>query len=221
MRKISLLTVTAVLAVALSACAGPHLSQDKPDSNGTASSIPHPKVPPLTDEQAAKQAASDQQNRDDLFHTQFPAQPLPAYQFEKFVSPDQWAAAVASCLTRAGYQAVVSADQGIETSGVASDDLARETAQYVCQSATPLGPRYNTPLNRSQLEYLYRYDTEVLTLCLEQAGYKVTTPPPLKKFVADYRTNGGGWSPYDNVHAGALTTSINVQCPQRPDHLYG
>ena len=85
----------------------------------------------------------------------------------------------------------------------------------------PTNPKYSVPLNDSQISYIYKYQTQILTRCLEDAGYTVDAPPAREDFVASYLTDGGGWHPYEHVNAGDLTVSLNVKCPQIPEHLYG
>lgn len=194
-----------------------------PEGPPALGSIPLPTPNPGTGEQLTTIADDAQTERLERFTSLYPDAEAPVTARERFVSSLGWGPAVADCLTAQGFEAVGSADGGYMTmaQGDDSTERAQETARYVCESQFPLDPAASLPLSGSQVTYLYRYQTEILKPCLERAGYKVDKPPTLATYPKRYPKTGGGWDPYRLVQAGNLWDSLQHQCPQVPEHLWG
>jgi hypothetical protein len=184
-------------------------------------SIPLPVVEKLSDAALAELAEQDQDATLDMLLRQFPDAAVPLVERQRFIAPEESVTVMPECLTEEGFVTVGSADGSWTTEGRTEDAEKMAIATYICSSKFPIDPKYLVPLNDSQIAYIYRYQTEILTPCLEGAGYTVDAPPALEDFVASYFTDGGGWQPYEHVNAGDLTVSLNVQCPQIPGHIYG
>lgn len=207
-----------ILAVAITAAM--LMTSGCAQAPGTAS-IPRPTVEVPSDAELAELTTQSEARTLAFLLDQFPDATVPVVERERFIEPDEYAPVLAECLTEAGFPSVASADGGVSGSYQDADAEKRALVEYTCGTRFPMDPRYSAPLNDSQITYIYNYQTQILTRCLEEAGYVVDEPPALEEFLDSYVTDGGGWHPYEHVNAGDLTVSINVRCPQTPDHLYG
>lgn len=206
--------LTLTLGITLAGCA------QAPST--VATTIPLP-TPPALSETARNDLADKAQTSlyEDLTRS-YPGVIVPAVTRERFIRLDEFASVMAPCMTAAGFPSYASADGGLGGSVKAGDEEPNAIATYVCTSRFPVDPKYSIPLNKSQITYLYTYQTAVLTPCLEKANVTVDPPPTLPEFIDGYlKGSSGGWAPYKNVIAGALGDGIYKQCPQTPEHLYG
>lgn len=188
---------------------------------GDAASIPPPVVDEPSEAALADAAARDQAATLESLLTQFPDATVPNVEWERFIELEEFGPVMAACYTDQGFPSVASADGGVSGEYQEEEAEAYALAGYTCMTKFPTNPKYSIPLNESQIAYIYDYQTQVLTPCLEDAGYTVDAPPAREDFVASYLTDGGGWYPYEHVNAGSLTVSLNLQCPQLPEHLNG
>jgi hypothetical protein len=185
-----------------------------------ATSIPLPVVDRASDAVLADLAAQDQAVTLDMLLRQFPDAAVPVVERKRYIRPDESVQVMPDCLTEQGFLTVGSADGSWTTEGLSEDSEKMAVATYVCSSRFPIDPRYLVPLNDSQVTYIYNYQTKIVAPCLERAGYRVDDPPALEDYIASYFSSTG-WQPYEHVNAGDLTVSLNVQCPQTPEHVYG
>lgn len=190
-------------------------------AGGDAASIPAPVVDEPSEAALADAAERDQAATLESLLTRFPDATVPNVEWERFIELEEFAPVMAACYTDQGFPSVASADGGVSGEYQDEEAEAYALAGYTCMTKFPTDPKYAIPLNDSQIAYIYDYQTQVLTPCLEDAGYTVDAAPAREDFVANYLTDGGGWYPYEHVNAGSLTVSLNVQCPQIPEHLYG
>ncbi|MCI4656270.1 hypothetical protein [Cryobacterium zhongshanensis] len=175
----------------------------------------------FTNAELAALAAQDQARTLQDLVGEFPDAIVPAVERARFIEPEEIATVMAACYTDHGFPSVASADGGWSGGHLDSDAEDFALVSYTCRTRFPTNPAYSVPLNDSQITYIYDYQTQVLTPCLEDAGYAVDTPPSREDFLARYRSDGGSWFPYEHVTGSDLAISITVQCPQMPDHLYG
>lgn len=181
--------------------------------------IPPPTGAALSAEEKETVAAADQQLLIDDFHERFPNVELPVATRVQFIFPEQYADVIAPCWRDFGIDAAPNAGGGIDMQMTTDQEQAVALAQYICATRYPMDPALSVPLVASQIEYLYRYRTEVLKPCLEAAGYSVSNPPPMSDFVANFQDHAQ-WDPYSDVDGGPLWDSINKQCPQDAPHLF-
>jgi hypothetical protein len=155
--------------------------------------------------------------------SQFPnaEKPNPVPTRVRYVTLDDWPQANASCLTDQGFAATVSPDGGVGTHVAPGQEEASALATYVCDVEYPIDPKFNEPLVKSQLAYLYSYYVSELTPCLQKAGFSVPDAPSLQTFEDTYNSSNP-WAPYAEVKvSGDKMTRINKECPQTPTGLYG
>jgi hypothetical protein len=152
---------------------------------------------------------------------QFPDATKPDSVLVRYVTLSEWPQAYATCVTALGFPAQVSEDGGVTGGASKEQGQAAAVAQYTCDAEYPLDPRFNQPLNNSQLDYLYSYFVDKLSPCLKKAGYSIRSAPSLQTFRDEYAT-AKSWSPYADVNAGGdAWAKINKRCPQNPSGLYG
>lgn len=184
-------------------------------------SIPLPVVEKLSDAALAELAEQDQAAALEFLLRQFPDATAPVVERERFIEPEESVTVIPNCLTEQGFPTVGGADGSWTTETRTQDVEKLGLARYTCSMKFPVNPKYSARLNESQIAYIYNYQTQILTPCLEDAGYTVDAPPSLEDFVASYFSSEAGWQPYEHVNAGGLTASLYVQCPQSPEHLFG
>lgn len=157
--------------------------------------------------------------------SQFPNLERPMTNLIRYVNLQEWPRAKADCLTAAGFPSEVDDDGGVSSHVAGAQASALALADFQCQAEYPLDPTFETPLNRSQLKFLYFYFTKTLTLCLEDAGFSVSPAPSFASFEDGY-DSASSWTPYSTVpkqsEEGKTTwAEVNKQCPQVPTGLYG
>lgn len=156
----------------------------------------------------------------------FPEASRPEVAIARFISLNEYAVTIASCLNDAGWTgARATPDNGVESGDVPLEQ--RESIAmdlYVCQATYPVDPRYNRPLSPTQLSELYNYFENELRPCLERLGYPVPPAPSEATFIETYAENGG-WDVYGgvaaNVNGQDEWDAVNAACPQSPDFLFG
>lgn len=141
----------------------------------------------------------------------------------RFAGPgDEYLAALATCLTDAGWKAEVESDGGLSVDSVTAEQReAFIEEKERCQ--TSLGtPPQERPLTDMEIGRIYDYYVDELTACVVRLGYSVSEPPSRESFVSDYYSADAElWSPYD-APANSLDVSeeewlrLNDECPQVP-----
>jgi hypothetical protein len=149
--------------------------------------------------------------------------------FERYISPEEYAAVMVPCLTEQGIPAHALPDGGVGYGEIPMEQgtLQRE-ALYRCSVRFPTHPLFSEPLDDDQLRRLYGYLVGDLTACLEREGYTVPPPPTVETFIASYSgVSGGVWSPYPmddpRLERPEGWYRLNEVCPQSPplEVLYG
>lgn len=148
-------------------------------------------------------------------------------EFERYISPEEYAGVMVPCLTEQGIPATALPDGGVGFGDLPEEEwvLQRE-AMYRCNVRFPIDPMFDEPLSEDQLRRLYAYLVEHLTPCLEDEGYATTPPPPVEEFIASY-SGGRPWSPWPvndpRLQDEAEWYRLNEVCPQSPsvEYLYG
>lgn len=135
---------------------------------------------------------------------------------------DEYLAALATCLTDAGWKAVVKPDGGLAVDSVAADQReAFMAAKDGCQQSLGLPPQ-DSPLTPEEIGRIYDYFVGDLTRCVVRLGYAVGQPPSRETFIANYyAADVDLWSPYDVPAASPDVSeedwmSLNAECPQNP-----
>lgn len=150
-------------------------------------------------------------------------------EFERYISPDEYAAVMVPCLTEQGIPAHPLPDGGVGYGDIPPDQaLQQREALYRCMVRFPTNPLFNQPLNNDQLRRLYDYLVGDLTTCLEDQGYSVPPPPSVETFIDSYYAPGADvWSPYPiddpRLDQEEEWYRLNQVCPQSPpfEDLYG
>ncbi|HZD22176.1 MAG TPA: hypothetical protein VE569_02065 [Acidimicrobiia bacterium] len=150
-------------------------------------------------------------------------------EFERYISPWEYAAVMVPCLTEQGIPVRADGANGILFGDVpVAQARAQAEALYRCKVRFPTDPLFNEPVNEEQLRFLYEYQVGDLTACLESEGYSVPPAPSLESFIESYTHPGGDvWSPYPTedprLEQPAEWHRLNKVCPQNPplDVLYG
>lgn len=150
-------------------------------------------------------------------------------EFERYVTPDEWASLTVTCLVDQGIPAVLLPDGGVGFGNIPPEQAqAQREAAYRCSVRFPFDPRYEQPLSNEQLQILYEYRTGELAECLKSEGYIVPDPPTVEVFIESHADPGAVvWHPYPEddprLHDMDEWYRINEVCPQNPplDVLYG
>ena len=150
-------------------------------------------------------------------------------QFERYVTPDEWAPVMVQCLNEQGIPADVSRDGGIEYGDVPMEQAQTQSeALYRCRVRFPTDPRYEQPLTPAQIRIVYDYQTGPLTDCLEREGYTVAPPPSAEAFISSYydpETEVWSAYPMDDPRLNDMDEwyRLNEVCPQLPpnEELFG
>lgn len=150
-------------------------------------------------------------------------------EFERYIYPDEYAAALVPCLTEQGVPASALPDGGIGFGDIPPEQARLQTeALYRCQVRFPVHPFFEQPLDDEQLRRLYDYLAEELTACLEAEGYATAPPPSAEIFIESYYDpQSATWSPYPiedpRLDQEAEWYRLNEVCPQTPplEVLYG
>ncbi len=178
---------------------------------------PTPNVLSQTDKDRITQATLDQLwTESGLPDTQRPTN----ISRVRYITLDEWADVMADCMTKQG--APTEADQGgLTYRSTDATDGQYALARYVCESMYPTDPVMLSPLNVSQLRYLYSYYIGPFRECIKKHGYDISEPPSEKVFVENYRRTP--WNPLNGQNDPALSqlTAQSGPCPQRPAGLYG
>lgn len=137
------------------------------------------------------------------------------------VTPEEWGASVANCMSSSGFSGRATSDGVFETGSI-DPNIAPSyySTLYVCEASYPIDPRYTRALNASQLAYLYAYYRDVLIGCLENQGYSTPELPSQQAFVDSYASTA--WTPYAGIKPPTEAEWVELQahCPQFPDGLY-
>lgn len=148
-------------------------------------------------------------------------------EFERYISPEEYAAVMVPCLTEQGIPARALPDGGVGYDDLPEEEWVRQReAVYRCSVRFPTHPMFEEPLSDDQLRRLYSYLVDDLTPCLEDEGYATTAPPTLEVFIETYPA-GNAWSPWPandpRLHDEEEWYRLNVACPQSPslEYLYG
>lgn len=143
----------------------------------------------------------------------------PDVQPVRLVKPNEWAAAQIDCLTAAGYDASYTSDlEGVSYPSISERAMAESLnfAIYTCESQYPVSPKYNVPLSRDQLAFLYQYRAIDLTQCLSEAGYSPDVSAPSE---AVFIETDGAWDPYESTAISQEDLRlVREKCPVNPDY---
>lgn len=180
-----------------------------------------PKVE-VTAEQLDAQAERDLKQYSDAVLAKNPNAELPNVERVRFITLDEWAATIATCLTEEGFDAT--ADQGaLSSTAPERQEEPYLIAQYVCNARFPLDPHQMMPLVDDQIRYLYDYYVQVATPCLEGMGFSVPDPPSLQTYVDGYR-DAPDWRPYEDASIKSTDEQwarIQEECPERAPGMFG
>lgn len=145
----------------------------------------------------------------------------PNIDLVRWISPEEWAPSMLGCLAGQGLPVGYTADGGIDSSLVPSDEQpALQLAMYSCTAQFTVDPRYSMPLNAEQRGILYDFLTTSYVPCLGGLGIEVAVPPSRQRFIA--AGDDDGWQPQLGLPRGRVTEA-NAACPVRPrsEVLYG
>jgi len=140
--------------------------------------------------------------------------------FERYISPDEYAAAMVPCLTQQGIPARALPDGGVSFGDIPPEQaLAQHEAMYRCHVRFPTHPLFAEPLDDDQLRRLYDYLVNDLTACLKDEGYTTAAPPTVETFIASYsHPEADVWSPYPiddpRLEQPEEWYRLNQICPQ-------
>lgn len=157
---------------------------------------------------------------------EFPGVVLPGVKIVSYVNPREGLATQADCISKLGFPATPTKDQGIVFGDIPDDQAeAQSVAVYTCRAQYPIDPKYMQPLNRSQLDYLYYYSQHDLTQCIKTQGFSVPKLPTRAAFAAIVAGKSAeAWDPFQEVEATAnydQLMDITEKCPQYPPATWG
>ncbi len=177
---------------------------------------PRPTVDVLSD---ADRARITQKELDDVWATSgLPDSQRPVgIEMVRYVTLDDWAEVIAACMTEEGAPTAAE-DGGLMMKTTAETAPVFAMARYVCQSRYPTDPVMLTPLNQSQLRYLYAYYAGSYRDCLREHGAEMPELPSEQTFVDNYR--GQSWDPLRGI-PDVLLAEVMAACPQRPEGVFG
>lgn len=211
-----MLALATVLCILITACTSVQ-SQDDPRPRSLDEALNQAEPPP--DEHALRQSA-------DVYRLDNPPTDV---EFERYISPDEYAAVMVPCLTEQGIPATPLGDGGISFGDIEPEQgqLQRE-GMYRCSARFPVHPLFADPLDEDQLRRLYEYLVDDLAPCLEREGYSTPPPPSLEAFMSSYSDpDADVWSPYpvedSRLEEESEWYRLNEVCPQIPplETLYG
>lgn len=214
-QPLALVVVVCVLVVASSCTLG---GAGEPSPSEPLEDALEQRLPPPDEEQLRELAAQ--------YRLEDPPQDV---EFERYISPEEYAAVMVPCLTEQGIPARELPDGGISFDDVRPEQarLQRE-AMYRCSVRFPTHPLFTEPLDEAQLGRLYDYLVEDLTECLQDEGYATPPPPSLEAFIDSYSDlEARVWSPYPvddpRLEDQEEWARLNQTCPQLPSlkELYG
>lgn len=150
-------------------------------------------------------------------------------EFERYISPEEYAAVMVPCVTEQGIPVEALPDGGLSFGDIPPEQsVLQAEAMYRCEVRFPTHPMFLEPLDSQQLERLYDYFVGDLTACLHGEEYETPAPPSREAFVASYYDpDAEPWSPWP-VNDPRLEVveewhRLNQVCPQSPplEVLYG
>lgn len=148
---------------------------------------------------------------------------MPSVEVVRYVTPDEWAPAIAECMTAAGFEVRAHPDGGIGAElPPAGQEEAQAVANYTCMLQYPFDPIYTQPLNGEQQRYVYDYFVYELLPCLEGRGYPIDDPPTWQVFEETFTSSQ--WTPYSEVtppNSEVEWDELIAACPPEPEHLFG
>lgn len=138
----------------------------------------------------------------------------------RFVSADDWATSLATCMNDAGFDNYQAVDFGLMITDVtrtADEADAASIAYYVCENSFRIVGQEGFLFNAKQLDYRYDYYSEVLIPCMALHEVEVFDAPSR----AEFDDRFGFWNPYDSVTEKSvpiLTTDATLfdECPSTP-----
>jgi hypothetical protein len=142
--------------------------------------------------------------------------------FVRYISPEEYGAVHARCMTEQGFEATKTFDGGVRYAPIPDDQgEAQRTAAMRCKVMYPVHPRFHVPPTESELLALYQYYVDDLVPCLAREGYEGGEHPSWETFLAAYLSDDDGvdrWHPYSAVGEVSFEVweKINSTCPQLP-----
>lgn len=181
-----------------------------------------PEVEPMTTAAREASYAEHVSAERDRLESMHPEVVVPEVDRVRYVTPEEWAPALAACLTSEGFETTTHADGGIRVGTIPPEQAeAQAIAVFSCSLRYPVDPQHAVPLNDDQLYYLYDYFLSELVPCLEESGYSISAAPTWQVFQETFHS--APWSPYDDVSPidEGDWLAINEDCPQQPEQLIG
>lgn len=221
-------TIAAAVVITLAATQLPSLAPSM--GSGPDPTQEHSPPPSLDEAPGQALAPPDEAALRELAERYMLDDPPQDVEFERYISPEEYAAVMVPCLTEQGIPARTLPDGGVGFDDIPEEQwLMQREAMYRCSVRFPTHPMFDEPLNEDQLRRLYDYLVGDLTPCLEDEGYAATTPPPtVDVFIASYYDSAAGpWSPWPvsdpRLQEMAEWDRLSVVCPQSPslEFLYG
>lgn len=183
-----------------------------------------PKIKPLSSADAEEIYANEADTAWADVTAQFPDATRPSVTRIRPMTEGERPEAIAQCLRDAGYDARATADGGVATGGVPTEQQpSLAVASYTCGVQYPFHAELNRPLDDDQIRWLYSYYVGDLRTCLEAEGYTVTSAPSEATFLESYQGRGGEvWTPYNDLASvgSAELQSLAAKCPPVPPGLY-
>ena len=146
----------------------------------------------------------------------------------RWITEQDYAATMVSCVTEAGFEATLLGTQGIEYGEVDADRAAAfSLAMWTCRAQYSLDPRAGLPLTDAQFRMIYDHETTTMRDCLEDHGIFVDVAPNFAIYLERLRDEDEGWEAWSYVHLADIGQTaweeLEADCPRGsvPDGLYG
>lgn len=179
--------VSLSMALALSGCAG-----EDPSASVESDATTSPGIDALDlYNQQAREILIEQHGLD--------ASEIPDVDVVRYVSLAESATVRASCLTEAGFPAVVvDGGAGVEIEVPGDQATALGLADYMCTAQYPIDPTQLQPYTQEQKEIVADFMLVEQVECLASLGYEVADVPSRSTFLAQITDEmGGGGTPWD------------------------
>jgi hypothetical protein len=130
---------------------------------------------------------------------------------------EEYLITLAACMREQGYNATVD-EGGLLVDGVFDRDRAMADQRACQEQIDPARLQPPPKKTRAQLEAMYRY-VVAQTVCMREAGYPVSDPPPLQVYVD---SEGAAFDPYGDLRLRGIGFSHEdlIRCQgveERPD----
>lgn len=139
----------------------------------------------------------------------------------RWTNPQDWAPAVAGCLTDSGFPSTAHY-RSVDGKFATAQKHAYFVAYYLCTAKYTMYPYYDLPPSRAAASRLYDWTVSTLLPCITAHGYTFD-PPPSREVFVEIAISGPAWTPYTDTLNGQLDPkrgaleALNVACPSTPD----